>query len=56
MVRERPAVDASNSTYPRVIIVTKKIPVGARAENKARKAFLWLLREETTHDLELILD
>jgi hypothetical protein len=27
------------------------MPVGKEPEKKARKAFLWLLREETTHDL-----
>jgi hypothetical protein len=37
------------STHPRVVIVTEKIPPGAEIE--ARKAFLWLLREETTKDL-----
>ncbi|KAH9204856.1 patatin-like phospholipase-like protein [Leptodontidium sp. 2 PMI_412] len=40
-----------SSTYPRVIIVTEKIPLGAEREKEAKKAFLWLLREETTHDL-----
>jgi len=39
------------STYPRIIIVTEKMPVGKEPEKEARKAFLWLLREETTHDL-----
>ena len=39
------------STYPRVIIVTEKMPPGAQREKEARKAFLWLLREETTRDL-----
>jgi hypothetical protein len=39
------------STYPRIIIVTEKIPVGKKPEKEARKTFLWLLREETTHDL-----
>jgi hypothetical protein len=39
------------STYPRVIIVTDKIRLGACEEKEARKAFLWLLREETTHEL-----
>ena len=45
------------STYPRVIIVTEKIPLGVEREKeaeKAKKAFLLLLREgsqETTHDL-----
>jgi hypothetical protein len=39
------------STYPRVIIVTEKIPLGAEREKEAKKAFLLLLREETTHDL-----
>jgi hypothetical protein len=39
------------STYPRVIIVTEKIPLGAEREKEAKKAFLWLLREETTHNL-----
>ena len=41
----------SRSTYPRIIIVTEKMPVGREPEKEARKAFLWLLREETTHDL-----
>jgi hypothetical protein len=39
------------TTYPRVIIVTEKIRLGTYAEKEARKAFLWLLREETTHEL-----
>jgi hypothetical protein len=39
------------STYPRVVIVTEKMPPGAEREKEARKAFLWLLREETTIDL-----
>ncbi|KAH8591179.1 hypothetical protein B0O99DRAFT_719438 [Bisporella sp. PMI_857] len=39
------------STYPRVIIVTDKIPLGAYEEKEARKAFLWMLRDETTHEL-----
>ncbi|KAH8650337.1 acyl transferase/acyl hydrolase/lysophospholipase [Tricladium varicosporioides] len=39
------------STYPRIIIVTEKMPVGREPGKEARKAFLWLLREETTHDL-----
>lgn len=38
------------STYPRVIVVTEKMPPGAQREKEARKAFLWLLREETTKD------
>ena len=41
----------SRSTYPRVIIVTEEIPLGAHKEKEARKAFLWLLREETTLEL-----
>jgi hypothetical protein len=39
------------STFPRVIIVTEKMSPGAEREKEARKAFLWLLREETTRDL-----
>lgn len=39
------------STHPRVVIVTEKIPLGVESEREARKAFLWLLREETTKDL-----
>jgi hypothetical protein len=39
------------STRPRVVIVTEKIPPGAENEKEARKAFLWLLSEETTRDL-----
>jgi hypothetical protein len=31
--------------------VTEKIISGAKREKEARKAFLWLLREETTRDL-----
>jgi hypothetical protein len=31
--------------------VTDKIRLGAYEEKEARKAFLWLLREETTHEL-----
>ena len=37
------------NTYPRVVIVTEKIPLGA--EQEAENAFLLLLREETTRDL-----
>jgi hypothetical protein len=40
--------------YLRVVIVTKKIPLGV--ESEAKEAFLWLLGEEITKDLsELIL-
>jgi len=39
------------NTRPRVVIVTEKIPPGAEREKEAKKAFLWLLREETTRDL-----
>jgi hypothetical protein len=39
------------SIYPRIIIITEKMPVGKEPEKEARKAFLWLLREEITHDL-----
>lgn len=39
------------STYSRVVIVTEKIPLGAKGEKEARKAFLWMPREETTKDL-----
>jgi hypothetical protein len=39
------------NTSPRVVIVTEKIPPGAEREKEAKKAFLWLLREETTRDL-----
>jgi hypothetical protein len=39
------------NTYPRVVIVTEKIPPGTQREKEARKAFLWLLREETSRDL-----
>ena len=39
------------STRPRVAIVTEKIPPGAETEKEARKAFLWLLSEETKRDL-----
>ena len=43
--------------YPRVIIVTKKIPLGDKQEKKARKAFFLLLKEKTTHNLsKQILD
>lgn len=31
--------------------MTEKIPLGAYEEKEARKAFLWLLREETTRNL-----
>ena len=41
------------STYPRVIIVTEKIPLGT--ESEAKKAFLWLLREETIKDLSELI-
>jgi len=37
-------------TYPRVIIVSDKIPPGAETEKEARKSFLWLLEQETTKD------
>ena len=39
------------STHPRVIIVTEKMSPGAQREKEARKAFLWLLTEETTREL-----
>lgn len=39
------------STRPRVVIVTEKIPSGVENEKEARKAFLWLLSEETKRDL-----
>jgi hypothetical protein len=39
------------SIYLRVIIVTDKICLRAYQKKKARKAFLWLLREKTTHKL-----
>jgi hypothetical protein len=39
------------NTYPRIIIVTEKMPVDKEPENEARKAFLWLLREKTTYNL-----
>ncbi|KAI9855646.1 MAG: hypothetical protein M1813_009692 [Trichoglossum hirsutum] len=39
------------STHPIVVIVDEKIPPGAKSEEEARKAFLWLLRKETTIDL-----
>jgi len=39
------------STRPRVVIVTETILPGAENEKEARKAFLWLLSEETTRDL-----
>jgi hypothetical protein len=38
------------TTRPRVVIVTEEISPGAEREKEARKAFLWLLREETTRD------
>jgi len=34
-----------------VVIVTEKIPSGVENEKEARKAFLWLLSEETKRDL-----
>lgn len=34
-----------------MVIVTEKIPLGAEREKEAKKAFLWLLREETARDL-----
>jgi len=43
------------STYPRVIIVAENIPLGAQREKEAKKAFLLLLREETTHDLSELI-
>ncbi|EXJ56219.1 uncharacterized protein A1O5_12675 [Cladophialophora psammophila CBS 110553] len=36
--------------YPRVIIVSDKIPPRTGSESEARKAFLWMLSEETTKD------
>jgi hypothetical protein len=36
--------------YPRVIIVSDKIPQGTASEKEARRAFLWMLGEETTRD------
>lgn len=39
------------STLPSVVIVTDKITPRAEIEEEARKAFLWMLREETTKDL-----
>ncbi len=39
------------STRPRVVIVTDRIPSGMENEKEARKAFLWLLSEETKRDL-----
>jgi hypothetical protein len=36
--------------YPKVIIASDKIPLGTRSESEARKAFLWMLSEETTKD------
>jgi hypothetical protein len=41
----------SRNTYPRVVIVTKKILPGAEEEKEAKKAFLLLLGEEMTSDL-----
>ena len=41
------------STYPRVVIATENISPGA--ESEAKKAFLWLLREETTKDLSELI-
>lgn len=35
-------------TYPRIIIVSDKIPPGT--ESEAKKSFLWLFREETAKD------
>jgi hypothetical protein len=39
------------SIYPRVVIVTEKMLPRTEREKEARKAFLWLLRKETTIDL-----
>ncbi|KAF1965189.1 FabD/lysophospholipase-like protein [Bimuria novae-zelandiae CBS 107.79] len=39
------------STLPSVVIVTDKITPRAEIEEEARKAFLWMLREETAKDL-----
>lgn len=36
--------------HPRVVIVTEKVPVGSTSEKEARKAFLWMLEEETARD------
>ena len=41
------------STYLKVVIITKKIPLGA--ESEAKEAFLWLLGEETTKDLSKLI-
>jgi len=40
-----------SGTRPRIVIVTGKVPQGAASEAEARKAFLWLLREETSEHL-----
>jgi hypothetical protein len=45
------ALTLPRSIYLRIIIVTEKILVIRQSEEEARKAFFWLLREETTHDL-----
>ena len=37
-------------TKPTVVIVTDKMPPTAQREKEARKAFLWLLKEETVTD------
>ena len=39
------------STLSKVIIVAEEMSPGAEREKEARKAFLWMLREETTRDL-----
>lgn len=38
------------SIYPRILIVSDKIPLGPISESEARRAFLWMLSEETTKD------
>jgi hypothetical protein len=38
-------------TKPKVVVITDKIPPTKQREEEARKALLWLLKEETTDDL-----
>jgi hypothetical protein len=41
---------SSPFTRPAVVVVTDKVPVTRMAEVEARKAFLWMLQEETSDD------
>lgn len=50
-LNSNPMPPVTVSVRPRVVVVTDKIPPTKQREAEARKALLWLLREETTDDL-----